>query len=147
MDRPSSRKRRDAGITFPSNETITPSLAVDGITRLLQKQGIVTTTKKRLRHASNGLQAPPTDKSSIAAHWPLDEERGKKITDVSGNERHGTIVNLGTWMTGGPSFDATKIGRYDTAYDFDVITNLDLHRDPDLLGGYKTLIINGHDEY
>ena len=32
-------------------------------------------------------------------------------------------------------------------YDFDVITNLDLHRDPDLLDGYKTLIINGHDEY
>ena len=26
-------------------------------------------------------------------------------------------------------------------YDFDVITNLDLHRDPDLLNGYKTLII------
>jgi N,N-dimethylformamidase len=32
-------------------------------------------------------------------------------------------------------------------YDFDVITNLDLHRDPNLLSGYRTLIINGHDEY
>jgi hypothetical protein len=32
-------------------------------------------------------------------------------------------------------------------YDFDVITNLDLHRDPGLLDGYKALIINGHDEY
>ncbi|MEX2577985.1 MAG: PVC-type heme-binding CxxCH protein [Verrucomicrobiales bacterium] len=32
-------------------------------------------------------------------------------------------------------------------YDFDVVTNLDLHRDPELLEGYRALVINGHDEY
>jgi hypothetical protein len=28
-----------------------------------------------------------------------------------------------------------------------VVTDLDLHRDPAMLDGYKTLIINGHSEY
>ncbi len=32
-------------------------------------------------------------------------------------------------------------------YDYDVITDLDLHRDPSLLSGYKTVFINGHSEY
>ncbi len=32
-------------------------------------------------------------------------------------------------------------------YEFDVITSLDLHRDPGLLDGYQALILNGHDEY
>ncbi len=32
-------------------------------------------------------------------------------------------------------------------YDFDVITDLDLHRDPKILRGYKTVLINGHSEY
>ncbi|OOG40481.1 hypothetical protein B0B52_13340 [Polaromonas sp. A23] len=32
-------------------------------------------------------------------------------------------------------------------YDYDVITDLDLHRDPDLLTAYRTVIVNGHSEY
>jgi N,N-dimethylformamidase len=32
-------------------------------------------------------------------------------------------------------------------YDFDVITDLDLHREPEILRRYQTFVINGHSEY
>lgn len=32
-------------------------------------------------------------------------------------------------------------------YSFDLYTDFDLHRDPDLLDGYEVLILNGHSEY
>jgi hypothetical protein len=32
-------------------------------------------------------------------------------------------------------------------YDYDVVTDYDLHRNPEMLDGYKTLFINGHSEY
>ncbi|MEQ1903468.1 MAG: N,N-dimethylformamidase beta subunit family domain-containing protein [Pirellulaceae bacterium] len=32
-------------------------------------------------------------------------------------------------------------------YDYDVIADVDLHREPDLLDGYATVLINGHSEY
>ncbi len=35
----------------------------------------------------------------------------------------------------------------ENGYEYDVITDLDLHRQPDLLNGYKTILINGHSEY
>jgi hypothetical protein len=35
----------------------------------------------------------------------------------------------------------------EAGYEYDAITDLDLHRNPDLLQGYKTLFINGHSEY
>jgi hypothetical protein len=43
----------------------------------------------------------------LFACWPLAEEQGDRITDSSGNARHGRIINLGTRMIGGPSFDAS----------------------------------------
>ncbi len=49
--------------------------------------------------------------------WPFSEETGENAADRSGQNRHGRIINLGTWMIGGPSFDATRVGRYDTTYD------------------------------
>ena len=45
------------------------------------------------------------------------EERGSRVADVSNDGRHGQIINKGTWMIGGPSFDAGAIGRHDTSYD------------------------------
>ncbi len=59
----------------------------------------------------------PPSPNGLFAHWPLDEEKGAKIRDASGNSRHGRIINHGTWMIGGPSFDATKVPRYGGAYD------------------------------
>ena len=32
-------------------------------------------------------------------------------------------------------------------YDYDVVTDLDLHRDPKLLADYRVVVINGHSEY
>ena len=32
-------------------------------------------------------------------------------------------------------------------FEFDVITDSDLHRDPDVLRGYRVFVINGHNEY
>lgn len=32
-------------------------------------------------------------------------------------------------------------------YDYDVVSDLDLHRDPGLLKAYKTVMVNGHSEY
>lgn len=40
-------------------------------------------------------------------------------------------------------------GVYDdtAAYDYDVVSQFDIDRDPDLLQGYKTIMSNGHSEY
>ena len=35
----------------------------------------------------------------------------------------------------------------ESGYQYDMIGDVDLHRDPDQLDGYKTVIINGHGEY
>jgi hypothetical protein len=34
-----------------------------------------------------------------------------------------------------------------SGYEYDVITDLDLHRDPDVLLGYRAVLMNGHSEY
>jgi hypothetical protein len=34
-----------------------------------------------------------------------------------------------------------------SGYDFDVVSDLDLHRDPDMLRDYRVFVINGHSEY
>lgn len=56
--------------------------------------------------------AQPPRGASVAACWPLAEERGERIADVSGNKRHGRIINHATWMIGGPAFDSEKVPRY-----------------------------------
>lgn len=42
------------------------------------------------------------------AYWPLDEERGERIHDLSGHSRHGRIINHGTWQIGGPDYDPSN---------------------------------------
>ncbi len=44
----------------------------------------------------------------LHAAWPLDEERGARVRDVSGHGRHGRIVQGGTWQIGGPAHDASR---------------------------------------
>ncbi|MBL8583309.1 MAG: hypothetical protein JNL61_13935 [Rhizobiaceae bacterium] len=58
---------------------------------------------------------------AMHAAWPLDEEIGDQVRDDSGNGRDGTIVNHGTWMVGGPAFDAARREplRYDPEKDPD----------------------------
>ena len=69
------------------------------------------------RFSVRGLKEPDLKDPALAAFWPLDEEQGVKVRDASRNRREGEIINLGTWMIGGPSFEAGSIGRYDTNYD------------------------------
>ena len=56
------------------------------------------------RFATSALQRP-TD-ASLLACWPLSEERGEALADVSPHGRNGRIINRATWMIGGPSFHA-----------------------------------------
>lgn len=69
------------------------------------------------RFAQRGLQ--PARGKSILACWPLAEERGEHVADSSSHGRHGRIINHGTWMIGGPSFnaDVPRFGSYDPKRD------------------------------
>lgn len=57
------------------------------------------------RFADRGLH-PPQDRAAVLACWPLQEEQGDLIHDISAQQRHGRLINHATWMIGGPSFDA-----------------------------------------
>ena len=68
------------------------------------------------RFQTQGLQ-PPAGKGVLAC-WPLSEEKGDKVADISGHAHHGKIINRATWMIGGPSFDGAAIPRH-AEYDPD----------------------------
>ena len=67
------------------------------------------------RFADRGLTAPKDE--HLLGCWSFKEERGTRVADATSHGRDGRIINRGTWMIGGPSFDATKIGRHDQDYD------------------------------
>jgi N,N-dimethylformamidase len=73
------------------------------------------------RFESQALKTPAGE--HVLAGWALDEERGDRVADFTGTEkekktgRDGRIINRGTWMIGGPSFDGTKVPRYGGRYD------------------------------
>ncbi|MBI4585274.1 MAG: LamG domain-containing protein [Planctomycetes bacterium] len=61
----------------------------------------------------------PATGESVLACWSLSEERGDAVADVSGNERHGRVINHATWMVGGPGFNPSvpRFGNYDPRTD------------------------------
>lgn len=61
-------------------------------------------------YSRRGLE--PTAGEDLLACWKFDEELGSVVTDVSGHERHGQIINKANWMIGGPSFLADRVERY-----------------------------------
>jgi hypothetical protein len=71
----------------------------------------------RARHATRGLVRPAG--RDVLACWTFAEERGERVGDASAHRRHGRLINGGTWMVGGPSFDAEvqRFGDYDPARD------------------------------
>jgi N,N-dimethylformamidase len=71
----------------------------------------------RTRFDQRGLE--PAKSANVLACWPLVEERGERVADVSGAGRHGRIINHGTWMIGGPSFnaDVPRFGNYEPKTD------------------------------
>lgn len=83
---------------------------------VIYKRGL-TEAEVRQRLAQRGLQ--PTNERHVYACWPLHEERGDRVEDVSEYHRQGRIVNHGTWMIGGPSYDADvpRFGNYDPLKD------------------------------
>lgn len=76
-------------------------------------------TEAEIRRNFEAIGANPPSKDKLLGFWPLDEERGDRVADASGNERHGRIVNSGTWMIGGPTFhaDLPRFADYDPATD------------------------------
>lgn len=77
----------------------------------------LTEDEVRQRFRDEGLWAPRT--AGVLAYWPLAEEQGERVADVSGYGRHGRIINLATWMIGGPSFnpDVPRFGSYEPKTD------------------------------
>jgi len=69
------------------------------------------------RFAAKALKPPPTQ--NLLACWPLAEERGDRVADISRHKRHGRIINNGTWMIGGPGFNANvpRFGSHDPKKD------------------------------
>ncbi|MCX7824753.1 MAG: LamG domain-containing protein [Verrucomicrobiae bacterium] len=70
------------------------------------------------RFAQKGLKAARGE--HVIACWPLTEEKGDRVADASGQDRHGRIINHATWMIGGPGFNA----------DVPRFTDYDPKRDP-----------------
>ncbi|MGH3275681.1 MAG: N,N-dimethylformamidase beta subunit family domain-containing protein [Streptosporangiaceae bacterium] len=46
--------------------------------------------------------------TQLEGDWALAEEVGVRVADRSGRDRHGEVVNRGTWQVGGPAFDAAR---------------------------------------
>lgn len=69
------------------------------------------------RFQQRGLIAPKG--KDVLASWNFSEEKGNRIADVSGNGLHGALINHGTWMIGGPSFDheVLRFADYDPKKD------------------------------
>ncbi|MBL9127786.1 MAG: hypothetical protein JNL97_09070, partial [Verrucomicrobiales bacterium] len=69
------------------------------------------------RAATRGLES--LEGATVLATWGFEAERGSEVVDRSRHRRDGTIVNRGTWMIGGPSFDASvaRFGDYDPLRD------------------------------
>ncbi|MFV1966062.1 MAG: N,N-dimethylformamidase beta subunit family domain-containing protein [Pirellulaceae bacterium] len=70
------------------------------------------------RFEQRALQQPSS--GGLLACWPFGEEQGDVVADASAHQRDGRIVNVATWMIGGPSFDGTAVprfGSYDPVQD------------------------------
>lgn len=64
----------------------------------------------RRRYSESGLHAATGH--NVLACWPLSEEDGDRIGDVSQYRREGRIINHATWMIAGPAFNPAKVNRY-----------------------------------
>ena len=77
----------------------------------------VLTDSEIVGHKNARGLVKPSEKG-LLAYWSYSEEKGPVLSDSSGCERNGQIINNGTWMIGGPSFDEKLPSRrFDRAYD------------------------------
>jgi hypothetical protein len=63
------------------------------------------------KDAPTGVQTPPLN--GVLACWPLTEEVGGSVADISPFRRSGSIINHATWQIGGPSFKAGDVHEFD----------------------------------
>lgn len=70
----------------------------------------LTMAEVKQRYADKARQVPTS--AALLGCWPLSEEKGSRVGDRSLYGRHGTIINGGTWMVGGPEFDP-NFGAFD----------------------------------
>ncbi len=78
----------------------------------------LTADEIHARYKTQALEPPDID--GVLGCWPLWEEQGDQIEDVSVYRRHGQIINCATWMIGGPSFNhdsVPRFGHYDPEED------------------------------
>jgi len=91
---------------------------LDGdLARVSLLKGVADDAWVALRRASQGLE--PLEGAAVLACWGFGEERGVVVGDRTRYARHGRVINRGTWMIGGPSFDASvpRFGDYDPQKD------------------------------
>lgn len=65
------------------------------------QQGISTT---------QAVQPPALN--GVLGCWPMTEEKGNVLGDISSSQRNGKIINNATWMIGGPNFNGSLVPRY-----------------------------------
>ena len=77
----------------------------------------LTPGEVRERFHGKAQESPARD--DLFACWPLTEEKGDRVADVSSHQRHGRIINHATWMIGGPGFnaDVPRFGNYEPTED------------------------------
>jgi hypothetical protein len=62
--------------------------------------------KSRYKQRSEPQGVQPPALNGVLGCWPLSEEQGPDVADISPYGRSGRIINHATWQIGGPSFDA-----------------------------------------
>jgi N,N-dimethylformamidase len=69
------------------------------------------------RWCDAALHPPAPD--MLLGCWPLAEQSGDILNDVSRHRRTGRLVNHGTWMVPGPRFDASRVPRFAASPRYD----------------------------
>ncbi len=79
----------------------------------------LTATEVGARWADRARTVPRG--GDVLAVWGFSEETGGRVADSGRHRRHGRIVNLATWMIGGPAFQAevARFGDYEPGTDPD----------------------------
>src|SRR5215467_5483390 len=107
-----------SGVDGEANHFLNGDLAMPVIyDRALSEAEILSRFNQQFDQ-QKGVQ-PPTF-TGVLACWPLSEEKGDDVADVSRYLRSGRIINHATWQIGGPSFknaEVPRFGNYDPATD------------------------------
>jgi hypothetical protein len=87
-----------------SEKAVTTRLLDGDLAMVVVRNNAISDEEIQQRHGEQGLL--PSTGPAVLACWTFAEERGAQVRDISRHGRHGQIINHGTWMIGGPSFDA-----------------------------------------